>query len=82
MSCSRFDMPLGCGVYKVEPTLSHADGVTAPFERERAFNKVYAAWRRRLISGMSCLRIDMPLVQGVYKVEPTLSHADGVTAPF
>ena len=28
-------MSLGCGVYKVEPTLSHADGVTAPFGRER-----------------------------------------------
>ena len=34
-------MPLDCGVYNVEPTLSHAIGVAAHFERGKGFIGVY-----------------------------------------
>ena len=68
MSRLRFDITLVCGVYKVEPTPCFACGSTFPFERGRD---------KRHIS----LTVDMPLVQGVYNVEPFI-NADGVTAHF
>ena len=59
MSCLRLDMPLVCGVYKVEPTLSYADGVTAPLRmkqssysrgKQKSINKKSSPFGRKILS--------------------------------